>query len=108
MLSMKLIIKRIWKEIKMTREEIWLKIIQDLKTLYREAKDGYYAPYMINALVLTASLLYIDDTNGHIRKQDKADMWSLIDKLGNYSIKGETIRYLPEYQEIKKLVKKVF
>lgn len=92
----------------MTREEMWLKIIQDLETLYWEAEDEYYTPYMINALVLTANQLHIDDTNGHIRKQDKADMRSLIDTLGNYSIKGETIRYLPEYQEIKKLVKKVF
>ena len=105
---MRLIIKRIWKEIKMTREEIWLKIIQDLKTLYREAKGEDYAPYMINTLVLTAIPLYMDDTNGHIRKQDKANMWSLIYKLGNYSIKSETIRYLPEYKEIRKLVKKVF
>lgn len=92
----------------MTREEMWLKIIQDSKTLDREAKDEDYVPYMTDALVLTASQLYIDDTNGHIRKQDKADMRSLIDTLGNYSIKSETIRYLPEYQEIKKLVKKVF
>lgn len=102
-----------WKKQKMensemTREEIWIKIIQDSKTLDQEAKDEDYVPYMTDALVLTASQLYLDDTNGYIRKQDKADMWSLIDKLGNYSIKGETIRYLPEYQEIKKLVKKVF
>lgn len=96
-----------WKALNMTREEIWDKIIQDLKTLDQEAKDEDYVPYMTDALVLTASQLYLDDTNGHIRKQDKADMWSLIDKLGNYSIKSETIRYLPEYQEIKKLVKKV-
>ena len=92
----------------MTKDEIWIKIIQDSKALDQKAKDEDYVPYMTDALVLTASQLYLDDTNGHIRKQDKADMWSLIDKLGNYSIKGETIRYLPEYQEIKKLVKKVF
>ena len=92
----------------MTKDEIWIKIIQDSKTLDQKAKNEDYVPYMTDALVLTASQLYIDDTNGQIRNQDKADMWSLIDKLGNYSIKGETIRYLPEYQEIKKLVKKVF
>ena len=92
----------------MTKDEIWIKIIQDSKALDQKAKDEDYVPYMTDALVLTGSQLYIDDTNGQIRNQDKADMWSLIDKLGNYSIKGETIRYLPEYQEIKKLVKKVF
>ena len=92
----------------MTKDEIWIKIIQYSKALDQKAKDEDYVPYMTDALVLTASQLYIDDTNGQIRNQDKADMWSLIDKLGNYSIKGETIRYLPEYQEIKKLVKKVF
>ena len=96
------------KNSEMTRDEIWLKIIQDSKTLDQEAKDEDYVPYMTDALVLTASQLYLDDTNGHIRKQDKADIWSLIDKLGNYSIKGETIRYLPEYKEMKELVKKVF
>lgn len=92
----------------MTKDEIWIKIIQDSKTLDQKAKNEDYVPYMTDALVLTASQLYMDDTNGHIRKQDKADMWSLIDKLGNYSIKGETIRYLPEYKEMKELVKKVF
>lgn len=92
----------------MIRKEIWLKIIQNSKTLDQEAKDEDYVPYMTDALVLTASQLYTDDTNGCIKQQDKEDMWSLIDKLGNYSIKGETIRYLPEYQEIKNLVKKIF
>ena len=92
----------------MTKDEIWIKIIQDSKALDQKAKDEDYVPYMTDALVLTASQLYIDDTNGQIRNQDKADMWSLIDKLGSYSIKGETIKYLPEYQEIKELVKKVF
>ena len=92
----------------MTKDEIWIKIIQDSKALDQKAKNEDYVPYMTDALVLTASQLYMDDTNGHIRKQDKADMWSLIDKLGNYSIKGETIRYLPEYKEMKELVKKVF
>ena len=92
----------------MNKDEIWIKIIQDSKALDQGAKDEDYVPYMTDALVLTASQLYMDDTKGSIRKEDKADMWSLIDKLGNYSIKGETIRYLPEYQEIKKLVKKVF
>ena len=91
-----------------TRKEIWSDIIVDSVILDMKAKNEDYVPYMTDALVLTASQLYMDDTNGHIREQDKADMWSLIDKLGNYSIKGEIIRYLPEYKEIKKLVKKVF
>ena len=92
----------------MTRKEIWSDIIVNSVILNMKAKNEDYVPYMTDALVLTASQLYIDDTNGQIRKQDKADMWSLIDKLGNYSIKGETIRYLPEYKEMKELVKKVF
>ena len=92
----------------MTRKEIWSDIIVNSVILNMKAKNEDYVPYMTDALVLTASQLYIDDTNGQIRKQDKADMWSLIDKLGNYSIKGETIRYLPEYKELKELVKKVF
>jgi len=92
----------------MTRKEIWNDIIVDSVILDTKAKNEDYVPYMTDALVLSASQLYIDDTNGHIREQDKADMWSLIDKLGNYSIKGETIRYLPEYKEMKELVKKVF
>lgn len=92
----------------MTREEIWLKIIQDSKTLDREAKDEDYVPCMTDALVLTASQLYTDDTNGHIRKQDKTDMWRLVDELGCYSIKGETIMYLPVYQELTTLLRMVF
>ena len=92
----------------MTRDEIWIKIIQDSKTLDQEAKDEDYVPYITDALVLIASQLYTDDINGTIKQQDKADMLSLINKLGNYSIKGETIRYLPEYKEMKELVKKVF
>ena len=92
----------------MTREEIWLKIIQDSKILDKKARNEDYVPYMTNALVLTASQLYTDDTNGYIKQQDKADMWSLIDKLGNYSIEGKTIKYLPVYHEIKELIKKVF
>ena len=92
----------------MTRKEIWSDILVDSVILNMKAKNEDYVPYMTDALVLTASQLYMDDTKGSIREQDKADMWSLIDKLGNYSIKGETIKYLPEYKEMKKLVKKIF
>lgn len=92
----------------MTRKEIWSDILVDSVILNMKAKNEDYVPYMTDALVLTASQLYIDDTNGNISKQDKEDMWSLIDKLGNYSIEGETIRYLPEYKEMKELIKKVF
>lgn len=92
----------------MTREEIWLKIIQNLKILDQEAHDENYVPYVTDTLVMTALRLYTDDTNGTITQEDKSHMRSLVNDLGCYSIKGKTIRYLPEYQEIKKLIKKVF
>lgn len=92
----------------MTRKEIWSDILVDSVILNMKAKNEDYVPYMTDALVMTANQLYTDDTNGVLKQQDKADLWSLIDKLGNYSVKGQTIRYLPEYQELKELIKKVF
>lgn len=92
----------------MTRDELWSKVIQNLKILDKKARNEDYVPIMTDALVMTANQLYTDDTNGVLKQQDKADLWSLIDKLGNYSIKGQTIRYLPEYQELKELIKEVF
>lgn len=92
----------------MDRDKVWLNIIQDAKLLDEQAENEEYVPIMTDALVMTANQLYTDDANGVLKKQDKADMWSLVDKLGNYSVKGQTIRYLPEYQELKELIKKVF
>lgn len=92
----------------MNRDKVWLNIIQDAKLLDEQAENEEYVPIMTDALVMTANQLYTDDANGVLKKQDKADMWSLVDKLGNYSVKGQTIRYLPEYQELKELIKKVF
>lgn len=92
----------------MDRDKVWLNIIQDAKLLDEQAENEEYVPIMTDALVMTANQLYTDDTNGVLKQQDKADLWSLIDKLGNYSVKGQTIRYLPEYQELKELIKKVF
>lgn len=92
----------------MTRKEIWSDILVDSVILNMKAKNEDYVPYMTDALVMTANQLYTDDTNGVLKQQDKADLWSLIDKLGNYSVKGQTIRYLPEYQELKELIKKIF
>lgn len=92
----------------MTRKEIWSDILVDSVILNMKAKNEDYVPYMTDALVMTANQLYTDDANGVLKKQDKADLWSLIDKLGNYSVKGQTIRYLPEYQELKELIKEVF
>lgn len=92
----------------MNRDKVWLNIIQDAKLLDEQAENEEYVPIMTDALVMTANQLYTDDANGVLKQQDKADLWSLIDKLGNYSIKGQTIRYLPEYQELKELIKKVF
>ena len=89
-----------WKEQKMensemTREEIWDKIIQDLKTL-----DA-------GLIVTMAEKLRTDVIHGTIKQGDKSSMWALVDDLGYYSIKGQTIKYLPEYQELITLMKKV-
>lgn len=92
----------------MDRDKVWLNIIQDAKLLDEQAENEEYVPIMTDALVMTANQLYTDDANGVLKQQDKADMWSLVDKLGNYSVKGQTIRYLPEYQELKELIKEVF
>lgn len=92
----------------MDRDKVWLNIIQDAKLLDERAKNEEYVPIMTDALVMTANQLYTDDINGVLKQQDKADLWSLIDKLGNYSVKGQTIRYLPEYHELKELIKEVF
>lgn len=92
----------------MTRKEIWSDILVDSVILNMKAKNEDYVPYMTDALVMTANQLYTDDVNGVLKQQDKADMWSLVDKLGNYSLKGHTIKYLPEYQELKELIKEVF
>lgn len=99
---------KIWKAIKMTREEIWDKIIQDLKTLDQEAHNEEFVPFITSALVMTALQLRMDVIHGTIKKEDKSYMWVLVDDLGCYSIKGETIKYLPEYQDLTELMRKVF
>ena len=94
-------LNEIWKEQKMknkemTREEIWDKVIQNLKTL-----DA-------GLIVTIAEKLRTDVIHGTIKQEDKYQMWSLVDDLGYYSIKGQTIKYLPEYQELTTLMEKVF
>ena len=94
-------LNEIWKEQKMensemTREEIWDKVIQNLKTL-----DA-------GLIVTMAEKLRTDVIHGTIKQEDKSSMWSLVDDLGYYSIKGQTIKYLPEYQELTALMRKVF
>ena len=79
-----------------TREEMWDKVIQNLKTL-----DA-------GLIVTMAEKLRTDVINGTIKQEDKSSMWSLVDDLGYYSIKGQTIKYLPEYQELTTLMEKVF
>lgn len=97
-------------KLNMTRDEIWNKVIQNLKILDQETHEHYeeFVPIITRLLVMTAERLNTDVKHNSVKQEDKSHMWSLIDKLGNYSIKGETIRYLPEYKEIKELVKKVF
>ena len=93
-------LNEIWKEqnmkLNMTREETWDKVIQNLKTL-----DA-------GLIVTMAEKLRTNVANGTIKQEDKYQMWSLVDDLGYYSIKGQTIKYLPEYQELTTLMKKVF
>ena len=89
-------LKNFWKAMNMTREEIWDKVIQNLKTL-----DA-------GLIVTMAEKLRTDVIHGTIKQEDKSQMWSLVDDLGYYSIKGQTIKYLPEYQELTTLMRKVF
>ena len=92
----------------MTREETWDKVIQDLKTLDQEARDEEFLPLIISLLVMTAEELHTDVIHSSVKQDDKYHMWSLVDDLGCYSIKGETIMYLPVYQELTELMRKVF
>ena len=94
-------LKEMWKEQKIennevTKDELWDKVIQNLKTL-----DA-------GLIVTMAEELRTDVIHGTIKQEDKSDMWTLVDDLGYYTIKGQTIKYLPEYQELTTLMKKVF
>ena len=106
-------INEMWKEQKMknkemTREETWDKVIQDLKILDREAHNEEFVPLVTGLLVMTAEELRTDVIHSSVKQDDKYHMWSLVDDLGCYSIKGETIMYLPEYQDLTELMRKVF
>ena len=96
------------KNSEMTREETWDKVIKDLKTLDQEAHDEEFVPFITGALVMTALRLRTDVIHGTIKQEDKSYMWILVDDLGCYSIKGETIMYLPEYKDLTALLRKVF
>ena len=96
------------KNKEMTREETWGKVIRDLKTLDQEAHDEEFTPLITAMLVMTACELRTSVANGTIAQEDKSHMWSLVDELGCYSIKGGTIKYLPEYQDLTELMRKVF
>ena len=91
----------------MTREEAWNKVIKDLKTLDQEAHDEEFVPLVTGLLVMTTYDLRSDVANGTITYEDKFHMRSLIYDLGCYSINGETIMYLPVYQELTALLRKV-
>ena len=99
---------KIWKAIKMTKDELWSKVIKDLKTLDQKVHDEEFVPLITAMLVMTACELRTDIIHGTIKQEDKFHMWSLVDDLGCYSIKGETIMYLPVYQELTALMRKVF
>ena len=91
----------------MVDDNKWLNVIQDAKLLDQQAENEDYVPIMIDALVLSLNQMYTDAANGELKDQDKKDIWSLIDKLGNYSVCGYTIKFLPEYQEIKDILKEI-
>lgn len=90
------------------KDELWSKIIKDLKTLDQEAHDEEFVPLITSLLVTIAEELRTNVANGTITQEDKSHMWSLVDDLGCYSVKGETIMYLPVYQELTALMRKVF
>ena len=92
----------------MTREEIWDKVIKDLKTLDREAHNEEFVPLITALLVTEACELHTDVIHSTVKQEDKSHMWNLVDDLGCYSIKGKTIMYLPVYQELTTLIRKVF
>lgn len=91
----------------MVDDNKWLNMIQDAKLLDQQAENEDYVPIMTDALVLSLNQIYTDAANGDLKDQNKKDIWSLIDKLGNYSIGGYTIKFLPEYQEIKDILKEI-
>lgn len=91
----------------MVDDNKWLNVIQDAKLLDQQAENEDYVPIMTDALVLSLNQMYTDAANGDLKDQNKKDIWSLIDKLGNYSIGGYTIKFLPEYQEIKDILKEI-
>ena len=92
----------------MTRDELWSKIIKNLKILDQEAHDEEFVPFITSALVMTALQLRTDVIHSAVKQEDKSHMWSLVYELGYVSIKGETIMYLPVYQELTTLLRKVF
>lgn len=91
----------------MVDDNKWLNVIQDAKLLDQQAENEDYVPIMTDALVLSLNQMYTDAANGELKDQDKKDIWSLMDKLGNYSVGGYTIKFLPEYQEIKDILKEI-
>lgn len=91
----------------MVDDNKWLNVIQDAKLLDQQAENEDYVPIMTDALVLSLNQMYTDAANGDLKDQNKKDIWSLIDKLGNYNIGGYTIKFLPEYQEIKDILKEI-
>ena len=95
-------------KLNMTREETWDKVIQNLKFMDQEAHDEPFVPLITSLLVTIAEELRTNVVNGTITQEDKSQMWSLVDEVGCFSIKGWTIKYLPEYQELTTLLRKVF
>ena len=96
------------KNSEMTRKEIWDKVIQNLKTLDQEAHDEEFVPLLTSLLVILAEELRTNVVNGTITQEDKSHMWGLVDEIGCFSIKGETIKYLPGYKDLIALLRKVF
>lgn len=93
---------------KMTKDELWSKVIQNLKTLDQEAQNEEFVPLITSLLVMEAYDLRVDAIHSTVKQEDKSHMWGLVYDLGCYSINGETIMYLPVYQELTTLLRKVF
>ena len=90
------------------KDELWNKVIRNLKFIDQEAHDEEVVPLITSLLVIIAEELRTNVANGTITQKDKSHMWSLVDEIGCFSIKGQTIKYLPEYQELTALMRKVF
>lgn len=82
----------------------WMDLINRSRALDNLVTEtDQYVTYLTDALLLTITKMYTDNANGVLKMQDVEDLQALVDKLGNYSIKGVTIKYLNDYKTIKEI-----